>query len=232
VVNKLLIALGAAVLLAAFAGLGGRQVGALTAQAAEKAPESVSWRGGFVCEGAYEPGDIVYHEGSSYLATEKFEGCVTPPKPPWELVAAGGERGAVGLAGQKGATGPAGTFGGLRSADGSYEVIVDNSGIKLVAPDASVEMTPTEVKVRGDQNVVIDGAATTEVRASATLSIDGGIVTLGGSSCRGVARKDLSVVQGFFNTVMWPGGPGSVPMADGPLLGGIILNGSGKVQAC
>jgi hypothetical protein len=218
------------VLLAALAALGGRQVGALTAQAAEKPPESIRWRGGFTCEGAYAPGDIVFHEGSSYIAAEPVEGCVTPPKPPWELVAPGGEHGAVGLAGSKGPAGPAGTFGGVfRSPDGKYEVTVANTGIKLVGPSASVELTPVEVKVKGDQNVQIEGSAATNLRASANLVFDGGLVSLGGGSCQPMARRDLSLVQGSFQRlvalspqVLWPDGP----------LTGMILNGSGKVLAC
>jgi hypothetical protein len=219
------------VLLAALASLGGRQVGALTAQAAEKPPESIRWRGGFTCEGTYEFGDIVFHEGSSYMAGEPIEGCVTPPKPPWELIAAGGERGAVGLAGPKGAVGPAGAFPGFRSPDGKYEVTVANVGIKLVGPSASVEMTPAEVKVRSDQNVLIDGVAATNVRASGPMVIDGGLVRLGGSSCPLLARPDLSLVQGNFQRLVVMSAQPPLLWPDG-LLAGTILNGTGKVQAC
>ena len=96
------------VLLAALAVLGGRQVGALTAEAAQKPPESISWRGGFTCEGAYERGAIVFHEGSSYMAAEPIEDCRHAAE-----AAVGADRGgrracAVGRAGPKGAGGPAG----------------------------------------------------------------------------------------------------------------------------
>jgi hypothetical protein len=218
-------------LLAALAALGGRQVGALTAKAAEKPPESIRWRGGFACEGVYERGDIVFHEGSSYVAAETIEGCVTPPKPPWELVAAGGEQGAVGLAGPKGAVGPAGAFPGFRSPDSKYEVTVANTGIKLVGPSASVEMTPTEVKVRSDQNVLIEAAAATNLRASGPMVMDG-VVRLGGSSCPLAARPDLSLVQGSFERLaMFTPPPSPTFWPDGPLTAR-ILNGTPMVQAC
>lgn len=231
--NPLLIGVGAFVVLAAIASLGGRQVGALTAQAAEQAPDEVRWRGGFDCKSAYEGSDIVFHNGSSYVAKEPVAGCVEPPESPWELIAPGGEQGSAGGAGAKGAPGPAGRFAGaFRSPDGRFEVSVTNAGINLIGPDASVEVTQAGVRVVGDGNLLIDAGATTAVRASATAAVNGGFVTLGGSSCGQVARKDVSIVQATFGTVWWPGGPNSIPWPDGPMTSGFIVNGSTKVQAC
>jgi hypothetical protein len=52
----------------------------------------LNWRGAFDCQnGSYNTNDVVFYNGSSYLATFPIGGCVDPPNAPWQLVAQKGD---------------------------------------------------------------------------------------------------------------------------------------------
>ena len=216
-------ALAAATLFAAaFTG-----IGALAAE--EPSEDTVSWRGGFDCDAAYEARDVVYYQGSSYVAREAMSGCVTPREGAWDLVVAGGEAGSTGPLGQTGADGAAGPFDGkFVSPDGRFKITITNSGISLAGPQASVELGENVVKVDGVGAVV--RGANTEFGGAGATNLVGPLVSLG-QGCTGLARAG-DMVTGTFNFTWYPPGPSQQPWPDGPMSNGRVMLGSQVVKAC
>lgn len=70
----------------------------------------VNWRGAWSAAETYLVDDAVSHEGSSYVAIAENTNS-EPPSAEWELLAEGGDDGAIGPAGPVGPQGPAGAVG-------------------------------------------------------------------------------------------------------------------------
>ncbi|HEY7707277.1 MAG TPA: hypothetical protein VH968_08945 [Gaiellaceae bacterium] len=211
---------GAVVWVASDSGTEARRVAALSEvePLAEGVRGMLRWRGAFDCGAEYEPLDVVVVKGSSYIAREAVRECASPPERPWDLLAAAGERGAQGAQGQQGDAGPAGSFGGsYQSPDGRFTLSVTNTGIKLSGPNTtSVHVTQSGVEVKGGTKVTVDAGATATVRGGIT-SVNGAIVSLGGTSCQPVARQNDQVTG---------------VAAPGLLQNGRVSTGSQKVLAC
>jgi len=107
-------------------------------------------------------------------------------------------------------------------------VLVANTGISLVGPNASVQVTPGTVNVNGDAKVSVESGAAIEVRGASAM-VAGSVVFLGGTTgCRPVARKD-EPVSGFVGAVNLGNG---VVIPQGPVLDGKVTAGSLTVLAC
>jgi hypothetical protein len=149
-VNKLLIALGVAALVAV-GSLGAwkissgsdRSVGAL---GPIDEPVPLAWRGEWTRDAKYDVGQVVSYEDSSYVAEAASSGEIPNAKDgPWALMAAKGLQGAQG---QPGAQGPAGTFSGtLQSPDGKFKLTVTNNGIEATGPNTRLKIDGTRFTV-------------------------------------------------------------------------------------
>ena len=140
-VNKLLIGAGIVALIAVgsigvlkLAGSDDRRAGAL---GPIEEPIALSWRGEWSNEAKYSAGQVVSYENSSYVAEADTAGQAPDPKEgPWALMAA------------KGLQGPAGAFNGtFRSPNGSYSLVVADSGITLQGPPGTIKLQNTGVDV-------------------------------------------------------------------------------------
>lgn len=87
--------------------------------------EGSTWKGAWADATFYKRSDIVEYDGSSYIAISSHNSTLAnfPPNDQWELVAASGATGGVGVKGDKGAEGPKGDKGlkgdtGLQGATG------------------------------------------------------------------------------------------------------------------
>src|SRR5215472_7717801 len=80
----------------------------------------LNWTGTFSGATAYNPGDAVFYNGSSYVASAATTG-TAPPAAPWQLLAQQGATGAQGPQGNVGPTGPQGATGatGAQGATGA-----------------------------------------------------------------------------------------------------------------
>ena len=68
------------------------------------------WRGAWDATVQYSSGDVVAHEGSSYVTLESVSSG-EPPAAPWQRMAAAGQDGSAGPAGAAGPAGPQGASG-------------------------------------------------------------------------------------------------------------------------
>ncbi|MEX2430363.1 MAG: hypothetical protein WD645_00410 [Dehalococcoidia bacterium] len=131
-----------------------------------------------------------------------------------------GDQGPAGPEGPQGEQGPAGEFTGVfTSANGLYELRVEDTGIVLEGPAAKVEVRTTEVIVNGlsvdinaTGNLRMDGGTTfvtgttTNVTSATTTNIGGGLVSLNGG-CFGVARTGDTTVGSPNEHVIQTGSP-------------------------
>ena len=212
-VNKLLIVLGVAALVAVGSvgawKLSGaeRRVGAL--QPLER-PVPLAWRGAWNRDAEYQPGEVVSYGNSSYVAGAAIAGEVPNPKEgSWTLMAA---QGAVG------AQGPAGTFSGsLQSPDGKYTLSVTNAGIVATGPNGQFTLDSGGVVVKSGTTLVLDAQTTLDLKAAASATIRGSVTHVGCTGGVQVARVG-SQVQASGSAAVGPGG------------GGFTVNSTGAVQ--
>lgn len=89
--------------------------------------DGMRWRGVWSSANTYYGGDVVAHDGSSYVATRPSHGLTPPTANYWALMTAAGATGASGATGPTGATGPSGpgVCGGWPHID------IDWSGCRL-----------------------------------------------------------------------------------------------------
>ncbi len=212
-VNKLLIVLGVAALVAVGSvgawKLSGadRSVGALGPL--EK-PVPLAWRGSWTRDIDYQPGQVVSYGNSSYVAEVATAGQTPNAKEgPWALMAA---QGAVG------AQGPAGTFGGtLQSPDGKYTLSVTNAGIVATGPNGQVTMDGGGLVLKSGTTIVLDADTSLDLKAAASATIRGSVTHLGCTGGTQVARVG-SQIQASGNGVVGQGG------------GSFTVNSTGAVQ--
>lgn len=212
-VNKLLIVLGVAALVAVGSvgawKLSGaeRRVGALGPL--EK-PVPLAWRGTWTGDVEYQPGEVVSYDNSSYVAEAATAGEEPNAKEgPWALMAAQGTAGAQG---------PAGTFSGtLQSPDGKYTLSVTNAGIVATGPNGQFTLDSGGVAVKSGTALVLDAQTNLDLKAAASATIRGSITHVGCTGGVPAARLG-SQVQATGN-----GAVGS----DG---GSFTVNSTGAVQ--
>jgi hypothetical protein len=225
VVNKLLIGVGIVALVAVgsvgvlmLADGDDRRVGALGPL--EK-PISLAWRGSWVKDAEYQAGEVVFHEGSSYVAETRTAGD-TPnaEEGPWALMAA------QGVQGPAGAQGAAGAFNGaFQSPDGKYSIVVANTGIVMEGPAGTIKLLDTGVElkinkgisVKADHALALEAGTEVKVRGAAGSTVESsGITKVKGSvlhlNCSGppIARVgDMAVgaPQSGQYQIMGPGSP-------------------------
>ncbi len=71
-----------------------------------------TWRGGYMDRVVYNPGDVVFADGSAWITLEVISsGDIAPPEDPWQLLAAHGANGLVGPQGDRGEQGRSGLPG-------------------------------------------------------------------------------------------------------------------------
>jgi len=131
------------------------------------------------------------------------------------LQSAQGAVGPSGPAGPQGLAGPSRPVSGtFRSPSGSFELSVDDTGITLKGPTGSLHYDGSQLKATS-ASVSADGATTT--------SLQGGVVSLGGS---GSTCKPLARVGDLAGTWIKPS-----PFAP-TILVGVVTTGSSRVLAC
>lgn len=116
-------------------------------------PTFRAWKGPWLRELRYSPGDVVEHLGSSWRCLLRHRDS-EPPSVKWELVAQKGQTGvggARGFVGPTGATGPAGAGGGH---------VIEDEGVPLAQ--------------RADLNFVGAGVAAADVAGVTVVTIPGG----------------------------------------------------------
>jgi hypothetical protein len=212
-VNKLLIVLGVAALVAVGSvgvwKLSGaeRRVGALGPL---DKPVPLSWRGSWSRDAEYQPGQVVSYGNSSYVAETGTAGEVPNPKEgPWALMAAQGTAGAQG---------PAGTFSGtLQSPDGKYTLSVTNAGIVATGPNGQFTLDGSGVAVKSGTTLTLDASSSLDLKAAASATIRGSVTHVG---CTGgvPAARVGSQIQASGNGAVGQGG------------GSFVVNSTGAVQ--
>ena len=213
-VNKLLIVLGVAALVAVgsvgawkLAGAD-RRVGALGPL--EK-PVPLAWRGSWTRDAEYQPGQVVSYGNSSYVAEVATAGQTPNAKEgPWALMAAQGTAGAQG---------PAGTFTGtLQSPDGTYTLSVTNAGIVATGPNGQFTLDSGGVVVKSGTTLTLDADASLDLKAAASASIRGSMTRVGCASGGSAAARVGSQIQASGSGAVGQGG------------GSFVVNSTGAVQ--
>lgn len=98
---------------------------------------ATTWEGEWDSSTEYDAGDLVEHNGSTYIATESNQAS-EPPSGDWDLVAAAGEPGAQGDPGPQGLQGEPGPALDLTTVwQGTWDVAVAYSEGDLVEHDGS-----------------------------------------------------------------------------------------------
>lgn len=109
-----LVAIGSIAVLQ-LSGDDARRTAALAEVRADPIP--LSWRGAWSSDQKYEPGEVVFLDGSSYVAENEQANGMSPDEPcagagcPWSLMSSKGEEGAQGPTGPPGSDGAPGAHG-------------------------------------------------------------------------------------------------------------------------
>jgi hypothetical protein len=159
------------------------------------------WKGSWNAQAQYSSGDVVEHDGSSFVTMENTVGS-EPPLSPWHVMAAAGEAGAAGPAGPagpqgiQGATGALGPQGlpgpqGLQGPQGPMATVGTSSvalagttltGSFQIIPSTLTAIAPAQgtvnALVNAEGDLVLNAGTGTQALIEVHLVIDGAVVRL------------------------------------------------------